>query len=72
MNISGLPEMYTQSQRAEGVAIHIRQTTYAHGITVANMCHMTPPLATWKQLKPGSASLQDHCIYGKVVGKDCG
>ena len=31
MDMSGLPDMYTRSPRAEGV--HIRQITSGHGIT---------------------------------------
>ena len=32
MGTSGLPDIYTQSPRAEGV--YIRRTTSAHGITI--------------------------------------
>ena len=39
MSMGGLPDMYNQGPRTEGV--HIRQTTNAHGITV----HY--PIAPW-------------------------
>ena len=69
MGMSGLPDMYTRSPRAEGV--HIRQTTNAHGITV--MCHIAPPLANWNQLKPGSMQACNPIVFiGKVVRIDCG
>ena len=35
MGTSGLPDIYTQRLRAEGV--YIRQTTSAHGITIINV-----------------------------------
>ena len=61
MGMSGLPDMYTQSPRAEGV--HTRQTMNAHGITV--MCQPYSPSPD--KLKPAQArkhaSLQPHCIY---------
>ena len=69
MGTSGLPGMYTRSPRAEGV--RIRQTTSAHGITV--MCHTAPPLASWKQLKPGGMQGCKPIVFiGKVVEIDCG
>ena len=48
MGTSGLPDMYTQNQRATGPrteGVHIRQTTSAHVTTV--MCH-----GNIKQLNP--------------------
>ena len=35
--MSGLPDMYTQSQKAE--ELHIRQTMSGYGITVMCHCH---------------------------------
>ena len=62
MGMSGLPDMYTRGPR---------QTANAHGITV--ICHTAPPLASWKQLKPGTMEVcKPIAFIGKVVGIDCG
>ena len=69
MGMSGLPNMYTQSPRAEGV--HIRQTTNAHGITVRY--HIAPSLANRNRLKPESMQVCNPIVFiGKVVGIGCG
>ena len=54
--MSGMPDMYTQSQRAEDV--HIRHTMNARGITV--MCHTTPPGNSEAAQARKCASLQPH------------
>ena len=50
MGTSGLPDIYTQSPRAEGV--YIRQTTRAHHITIMYHSVHYHAWANAKQLKP--------------------
>ena len=58
--MSGLPDMYTPSPRAE--VVHIRQTTNAHGITVK--CLTAPPPGELEAAQARKhVSLQAHCIY---------
>ena len=71
MGMSGLLDMYTQSLRVTGPraeGAHIRQTMNAHSITAI----ISPPLANWNQLKPGSMQVCNPIVFmGKVVEIDC-